>query len=97
VQNIPRVRDSQPETGEQSATGIDDVIDVEVDMFGRHPVRISAELWTDLLRDYNSRIEANRTILEASQKRFISTGAGRRNLALLGFQASPARASDKGS
>lgn len=42
---------SRAETGEQSAAGIDDVIDVEVDMSGRHPVRISAELWAGLLRE----------------------------------------------
>jgi len=66
-------------------------------MLGRHPFRISAELWTDLLREYSSRIEVNRTSFEASEKKFISTGAGRRNFALLVFQASPARASDKGS
>jgi hypothetical protein len=66
-------------------------------MFGRHPFRISTELWTDLLREYSNRIEVNRTSFEASEKEFISTGARRRNFALLGFQASPARASDKGS
>jgi len=66
-------------------------------MFGRYQFRISAKLWTDLLREYSSRIEVNRKSFEASEEHFISTGAGRRNFALLGFQASPARASDKGS
>jgi hypothetical protein len=66
-------------------------------MFGRHPFRISAEIWADLLREYSCRIEINRKSFEASEKRFISKEAGRRNFTVLGFQASPARASDKGS
>jgi hypothetical protein len=66
-------------------------------MFGSHPVRISAELWTDLLREYSCRIEVNRKHFEASEKHFISMVARRRNFSVLSFQASPPRASDKGS
>jgi hypothetical protein len=66
-------------------------------MFGRHLFRISTELAADLIREYSSRIEVQRKSIEASERHFISTGTKGKNLALLGFQASPYRASDKGS
>jgi hypothetical protein len=52
-------------------------------MSGRNPVRISAEIWAGLLREYSCRIEVNGTSFEASEKHF--DGGREKELRFAGF------------